>query len=174
MSTNETFAPDDPAVDLPPTPDPLFFDDAMRSISLRVPCSDWGKMRAISERFRLRESEIFRFGLKIALERMDPLFDSKARGIDLAPLLVVLGPQLVKYFELDTKHLDVIVNGGVSDPARRIATEDLELLAMLAMPNRILYQRLQKLVDRKLDPFELESALTEYLQNKYCGAAKEA
>ena len=151
----------------PSSPEPLFYDDAMRSISLRVPCSDWGKMRAISERFRMRKSEIFRFGLKLALERLAPLFEQGARGIALAPLLIELGPQLVNYFELDAKHLDMIVNGGLADPSKCIAMEDLELLAMIGMPNRILYQRLQKLVNKKLDPFDLKSALADYLRQKY-------
>lgn len=149
---------------------PLFYDNAMRSVSLRVPCSDWGKIRAISERFRLRESEIFRFGLKLALEKMAPLFDRTAKGVALAPLLVEYGPQLVRAFELDVQHLDIVINAGEPDPRNRIDLEDLELLAMVTMPNRLLYQRLQKLTERKLDPFELEDALKQYLREKYIGS----
>jgi hypothetical protein len=167
MAMNEEST--DATVDeLPAPPPPLFYDDAMRSISLRVPCSDWGKMRAIATRFRMRESEVFRFGLKLALECLSPLFERNAKGVDLMPFLVKHGPQFVKYFELDAKHLEIIINSGETDPARRVSTEDIELLATLTMPNRHLYHRLQKLLDRKLDPFALEEALTEYLRAKYC------
>jgi hypothetical protein len=172
MSTvmnNDEHTDVNPSDDFPPPAQPLFFDDAMRSISLRVPCSDWGKMRAIAERFRMRESEVFRFGLKLALESLEPLFDRKAKGIDLVPFLVRHGPAFVKYFELDAKHLDIIVNAGEPDLARRVSAEDIELLAMLSMPNRHLYHRLQKLLNRKLDPFALEEALTQYLREKYLG-----
>lgn len=166
MAMNEEST--DATVDeLPVPPPPLFYDDAMRSISLRVPCSDWGKMRAIAERFRMRESEVFRFGLKLSLECLDPLFDRKSRGVALMPFLIKHGPQFVKYFELDAKHLEIIINAGETDPAKRVSSEDIELLATLTMPNRHLYHRLQKLLDRKLDPFALEEALTEYLREKY-------
>ncbi len=120
MTTNDETS-NSPDEELPAHPPPLYFDDALRSISLRVPCSDWGKMRAIAERFRMRESEVFRFGLKLSLECLDPLFDRKARGVALMPFLIKHGPQFVKYFELDAKHLDIIINAGETDPAKRVS-----------------------------------------------------
>ena len=55
-------------------------DNAKRSISLRIHTTDYGKIRLIARRLRVRDSDVFRFLLRVALARLAPLYTDQGRG----------------------------------------------------------------------------------------------
>ena len=145
----------------------LINDDAKRSISLRIHTSDHGKVRIMANRLRTRESDVFRFALKIALAALEPLYNRNCKGVDLMPLLIEHGLAIAKHFHLDSRRLELIVNAGIADDGKRVDLEDIELLAMSYVPQRHLFAKLQELTRRKIDPFEIDETLRQYLIDKY-------
>ena len=145
----------------------LIHDDAKRSISLRIHTSDHGKVRIMANRLRTRESDVFRFALKIALAALEPLYDRNCKGVDLMPLLIEHGLAIARHFHLDSRRLELIVNAGVDANDKRVDVEDIELLAMSYVPQRHLFAKLQELTRKKLDPFEIDETLRQYLIDKY-------
>jgi hypothetical protein len=145
-------------------------DDAKRSISLRVSTTDYGKVRIIAHRLRVRESDVLRFALKTALALIAPLHDNGCRGRDLMPLLIEYGPDIARHFQLDARRLEAVVNKDVENDGGRIDLEDVELLAMSYAPQRHVFARLQEIAKKRLEPAELDQALRSYLRNKYNAA----
>lgn len=153
---------------------PLIEDNAKRSVSLRVDTTDYGKIKSIARRFRVRESEVFRFMIKLGLATLAPLFDPRARGKDVMPVFVEHGSEITKYFNLDAVSLERVINGDLDEgdldePDRRVDREDVRLLAMATMPERYLYAKLRELIADPVDSNKASETLRQYLTSKYLG-----
>lgn len=154
-------------------PEGLLLDNAKRSVSLRINTSDYGKLKAIAKRLRTRESDVFRFAFKLALAKLAPLYDMNVKGADLMSVFVECGTEIATHFNLDAKRLELIINQGVSDQDKRVDAEDVELLAMSAMPERYLSVRLREIANVDAKPVNAASLLRSYLNDKYLAPSGE-
>jgi hypothetical protein len=137
-------------------------------ISIRLTTSDLAKLREIARRLNARESEVFRFSLRLAFEHLEPLHNQRMNGRDLIPLFLACGPDLVRHFQLDANDVEAIVNGAVEDADDTVAREDIELLAMLGLPEPYLQAKLSAIQLRDDDPAtDVRGALRGYLYQKY-------
>lgn len=103
-------------------------EDRKQNVSVRVSVSDLSKIKAISTRLGVRESDLLRFALKSMLARLSPFEEEESRGVDLLPPLIECGREVSNYFDLDAKQFEAIVNEGVSDVKSRVEPQDLNLL----------------------------------------------
>lgn len=142
-------------------------DNAKRSISIRINTSDFGRIKTIARRLRVRESDVFRFLLRVGLAEMGPLFQANTNGIDLLSVFSRLGAEMVHHFGLDTRRLNQIINGEETDSRRRIDLEDVELITMSMLPARYLVLRLQELTGQTIEAHKVRPALRQYLEQKY-------
>jgi hypothetical protein len=102
-----------------------------KAVSLRLSTADLKKIRCVAERLGVRDSDVIRFAIKQTLCHMSPLTDVAQHGRALVPLFLEPSADLVRRFELDAEKLDVIINTGVTEPAERVSSDDLHLLAMV-------------------------------------------
>jgi len=138
-----------------------------RSVSLRVSHSDFERIRAIATRLEVRDSDVFRFAIKLALAKLAPLDDEGARGHALAAMLIDCGRDVAEHFNLDAKRLDRVVNDAATSEAERIDFEDLDMLTMSSIQERYLHARLKQLTREPVDPYRLAETLRHYLARKY-------
>lgn len=140
-------------------------------VSIRLDIADVERVRRIAERLHARESDVFRFALSLAFAQLRPLSDGGARGADLVPLLLDHGPELIRHFNLDAPRLTEIINAG-SNGATAIEAEDIELLAMRAVPDNYLHARMRALVG---DAGERDTVaqLRNYFYRKYFASTAE-
>ena len=142
-------------------------DNSKRSISIRISTSDYGRIKAISRRLRVREAEVFRFIVKVGLSEVAPLSYTNSTVLDLLSVFAAHGDDLVGHFNLDALRLNRILNPEGNNQGPRIDVDDLELLAMTTLPERILVLRLQELVGHPIEPTAVLSELQRYLTTKY-------
>lgn len=138
-------------------------------ISIRISDSDHEKIKRIASRIKVNESSIIRLALKVMLQRITPLHDTRKRGKDVLPAFMEFGKEMIHFFELDTERLDAIINDGVLDKDYLISRDDIELIAMAAANNdRYLLSLLREHADPEScvidDP---QNQLREYLFEKY-------
>ena len=74
-----------------PHNDELAIEDAMRLVSLRLPVTDYGRLRLLAKRLKVRESVALRLILHLALVRFEALFLRGASPEAVLPLLADLG-----------------------------------------------------------------------------------
>lgn len=141
--------------------------NAKRSISMRIDLSDYAKVKAVASRLRARESDVFRFAIKLAMAKLAPLYDSRMTGADLMPVFVECGTELLNHFNLDARRLDAIINGNLDDEQNRVDIEDIDLLAMSTMPERYLLVRLKEIANGHVDAATAHELLADYLLRKY-------
>ena len=138
-----------------------------RSVSFRIDEIDFHKIKAITKRLRARESELFRFAIKITLDKLALLSDEEMKGIDVMPVFVECGSDIASHFNLDSNRIEDIINYDIDDEEKRVDDEDIGLLAMSAMPERYLSRKLKTLIDEPITEAGVADALREYLNNKY-------
>jgi hypothetical protein len=146
-----------------------------RAMSMRMTVSDVSKVKKLARRLGVRDSDVIRFAVKGALERFWPLCDSKLRGQELVPLFVELGPELVRFFEIDATRLAEIINDG-ADTGRRVDQEDVVLLALSISPHSCVMPRLggfRNVDSSRATPSVPSPSLREYLYQKYVYAPTE-
>jgi hypothetical protein len=141
-----------------------------QNVSLRMNSTDLRKVKQIATRLYARESDVFRFAIKTALARLAPLHELNAHGAELLPLFMEFGPELTKYFELDTERLEAIVNGRLDDTSKRVERGDLELLVLAGQEEHYAMIKLRELARRPVsDVSGVASVMREYLMQKYVG-----
>ena len=101
-----------------------------KAVSLRVFAGDARRIKRLSERLGVRESEVIRFAIKMMLTRLSPLCDPDLRGKQVVPVLLDAGSEMLGHFRFDAAELAEIINDGApaEDP---VDPSDLELLARL-------------------------------------------
>ena len=137
-------------------------------VSVRLSAADLAKIRDIAECLDTRDSEVFRFALRLAFAQLRPLYDRSMNGSALIPVFLECGADLIRHFELDAKAIDGIVNRANGESATPVAREDIELLAMLGLPEQYVHAKLNAM--GKLDMNEAGGsykALHNYLGRKY-------
>jgi len=141
--------------------------DGKRCVSVRIDLIDSGKMKIIARRLRTRESEIFRFLIKLSLSRLALLHDNHVTGKALMPLIADCGPELAYHFKLSPERLQGLINEGVTCPDERVDSEDINLLALVALPEHHLSRKLRELLNTADTSGDLIAGLRSYLAEKY-------
>jgi len=65
-----------------------------RSVSFRIDEADFEKIKAIARRMRTRESDVFRFAIRMTLNKLSLLSDESIKGIDVMPVFVECGADI--------------------------------------------------------------------------------
>ena len=103
----------------------------LQGISLRLSDADIRRVKAVSGRLGVRESDLLRFAIRTLLNHLAPLADPAVRGRELVPMLLEHGAEIVREFGLDTHALAALVNeGAVGDG--QVSRADLTALMLLA------------------------------------------
>lgn len=141
-----------------------------QAVSIRMSPGDLCKIKDLARRLSARDSDVIRFAVKTMLGRLAPLFDPHSRGRALVPALVEVGTEFLRFFELDSSRLDVLINGEVSDPEKRVSLEDLALLALAGVKEPYAALKLSELNqtdERLLRSGDLTNSIRQYLYEKY-------
>jgi hypothetical protein len=148
-------------------------DNRKQAVSIRMSTSDVRKVKKLSLRLGVRDSDVIRFAVKSMLARLGPLYDGEVRGRNLVPVFVESGGELLRYFDLDALRLDNIINEG-ADRERRVDSDDIALLAMTGLQQNYALLRLSSLGQSEGDRNgnngngkELAQSLRHYLYDKY-------
>lgn len=140
--------------------------DTKRSISLRINQSDYDRIRTIAKRMRTRESDVFRFLLRLALAQLAPLDNGRNAGAELLPAFVNFPVELASHFELDSDRIQRVINHG-ADPENVVDERDIELLAMAGQSHRYLALRISELTGEEIGADDVLPAMRRYLERKY-------
>jgi hypothetical protein len=100
-----------------------------KAVSLRLNVSDIKRIKRISQRLGVRDSDVIRYAIKSLLLKLSPLSDPDVKGRSLVPLFLEGGAEVVHHFDLDAQRLGTIINEDV-EPAQSVSLEDLHLIAM--------------------------------------------
>lgn len=139
----------------------------MKNISVRLTFVDIQRMKELSTRLGIRESDLFRFSVRNVLEKLVLLNDKNVKGADLIPIWLECGDFLMDHFDLDIGKLNEIFNLNVTDPNQRIDMEDIELMAMSKLNPIYMIKKLSSLCKKQIDPSRASEAFREYLYSKY-------
>ena len=142
-------------------------DNAKRSVSIRINTSDFGKIKTIARRLRVRESEVFRYLMRRSLKAVGPLYQNDTRHREIFDVLMEDNGELISEFNLGTDKLGDLFEQIRSQDGKPLDEDDLELLAMLNMPEKFLALRLSEILGQKIEPSEVLARLNEYLESKY-------
>ena len=137
-------------------------------ISVRLSAADLTKIRTIAECLDTRDSEVFRFALRLAFAHLGPLHDRSMNANAAISLFLEHGTELIRHFDLDADAIDGIVNRANEKSTARVAREDIEMLAMLGLPEQYMHTQLH--ATGKLDMNATEGtpkAVYTYLRRKY-------
>jgi hypothetical protein len=146
---------------------PVMAEDKKQNVSVRLNVSDLAKIKEIAKRLQVRESDVFRFAIKATLTKLIPLHDKSVKGSDLVPAFIECGTELTSYFDLDAIRLENIFNEGIRDPAKRVDSDDIELLAMAGIKENYVYIKLKELASRQRSPMGPSALLRQHLYEKY-------
>jgi hypothetical protein len=141
---------------------------------VRLRGNDIDKIKAIARRMDVSDSEIFRFGIRLALARLLPLLDERACGFRVLPVFVENDAELIRHFDMDAEHLDRIINDHCSEQSSRVDPADLKLLTLHGLPSDYLRMRVQELVGESLEGTTVWKALRDYLYRKYGRVAESS
>jgi hypothetical protein len=100
-----------------------------KAVSLRLNVADIKRVKKVSQRLGVRDSDVIRYAIKALLTRLSPLSDPEQKGGALVPLFLDSGVELAHQFDLDAARLGAIINDGVETP-ELVSAADLHLLAM--------------------------------------------
>src|SRR5262245_17741529 len=129
--------------------------------------SDVRKVKKLSLRLGVRDSDVIRFAVKSMLARLGPLYDAEVRGRNLVPVFVEAGVDLLRFFDIDAARLEAIINDGV-EPGRRVDRDDIALLALTGGQGPYAALKLSELKENgRTQAIELSQSLREYLYAKY-------
>jgi hypothetical protein len=139
----------------------------MKNISVRLSCNDIQRVKGLSMRLGIRESDLFRFSVKSVLEKLVLLNDKNVKGADMIPIWLECGDFLMDHFDFDIARLDEIFNLDVYEPTQRIDMEDIELMAMSKLNPIYMIKKLSTLCKKQIDPSRVNEVFREYLYRKY-------
>ena len=142
-------------------------EDQKQNVSVRLNSTDITKIKDIAKRLRVRESDVIRFAIKATLAKLIPLHDEEVKGRDLIPAFIEYGTELANYFDLDSMRLEEILNHGVNDSAKRVDSDDIELLAMSGIKENYIYLKLKELANKQSGLIGPSALLRQHLYEKY-------
>lgn len=144
-------------------------ENRKQAVSIRMSSADVRKIKSLSQRLGVRDSDVVRFAVKNTLARLAPLHDTAVTGRNLVPVFVELGIDVVRFFDLDAARLDTIINAETA-PDRRVAHDDIVLLALMGaqLPYAaLLLSELNRSDGAVSADEDLAGALRQYLYEKY-------
>lgn len=141
-------------------------DQRKQAVSIRLGESDIRNIKRIAKRLGVRDSDIIRFAIKSALNRLGPLCDDSMRGRNLVPVLVESGDELIRYFELDSFRLENIINEDVQ-AEQQVDRFDIALLAMSGLREEYLVMHLKAGDGHGAESAVPARSLRGYLYDKY-------
>ena len=142
-------------------------DDARRSISVRIKLSELGRLKAIAKRLETRESNVFRYVLRIGLARLTNVLDGVVVPAQRWRLLIQLVGELSNDFGMDARACLDLLNSVSGGSMGDLAPEDLELVNLAAKHPRVVLEYLERLTGGPVAATNLVASLSEYLQAKY-------
>jgi len=137
------------------------------NVSMRINSHDLERVGRISGRLHVKDSDIFRFAIRLALNYLSPLDDHNVRGEKLIPSLIKCGPELVNYFDFDAHQLEIIINGGLSGDEGAVDKEDIDLMVNAQSHESIVFVKLHDFVQKMQEPMGASTLLQKYLSDKY-------
>jgi len=138
-----------------------------KTVSLRLSESDLTKLKDISIRLGVKESDFLRFTVKQSLAKLMAFRDQDAKGVDLIPALIECGSELTHYLELDSSDLERIVNSGLLDQARKVDPEDLDILVSAGIAAPYMSFKNSELRQVTSHNNRMINSLKDYLYEKY-------
>lgn len=138
-----------------------------RNISVRLSESDIKKIKDIADRFGIKESELFRYGVKCMLTKLMPFNDPELRGADLIPAWLESGQELLSYFYIDADQLENIFNNNIGSLDKKIDRSDLDLMVLSNLNERFVIKRLSEICGVTLEQSDVKNVLKKYLHDKY-------
>lgn len=138
-----------------------------KNISVRLSESDLRRLKDIASRLRVKDSDLFRFAVKMMLSRMMPLLRQDMKGIDVLLTILDAGGEMLRYFEFDSHQIDKIVNCD-SDKEKRIAMDDIDLVAIAMLNQNYLKTQLVEMGEVQSTSQNPVAVLRDYLYKKYC------
>jgi hypothetical protein len=140
-----------------------------QNVSVRLSESDIKKIKGISERLGVKDSELFRYIIKNSLARLLPFQQGGMNGVDLIPALLDSGKDLTQHLDIDADRLARIVNEGVKDEAKQVEKEDLDFVTLLGndVCHDYLTFKLTQSKGSKLTDKDIDASLKQYLYGKY-------
>lgn len=135
-------------------------------ISVRLRANDVLKIKSIARRLGVSDSDLFRYGIRLALSRMLPLLDSNACGVRVLPLFLENDADLIRQFDMDVAQLEKVINSDC-DHDMRVEADDLNLLTLHSAPCDYLRVRVQELTGAAVMNATVWDDLRGYLYRKY-------
>ena len=140
-------------------------------VSIRLSEHQRHRVKVAASRLDVWESDVLRYAIEISLAKLGPLLDSDSRGMDLLPLFVESGDELLRYFHLDTEQLDKIINSDVQASEARVDPRDLALLIRSWDNEPATRLQLRAAIGEELDAEtdyrDLKRRFRQYLYEKY-------
>jgi Glu-tRNA(Gln) amidotransferase subunit E-like FAD-binding protein len=107
-----------------PETEAVAIEDAMRIVSVRMPVTDYGRLRALAKRLRVRESVAFRLVLQLALRRLESFYDGRLQGHALLPTLAEFGDSLARE-GLDAERMTDALNRELGPDEPRLSVAEV-------------------------------------------------
>ena len=142
-------------------------DDAKRSVSFRINTSEYGCIKTIARKNRMRESDVFRYLLRVSLNALTPLYGSDAVNNEVLLGFSDKSTSVLDELNLDQLRLSHQLNINTGKSRAPLESCDVELLALAVQPLRYLAGRLSELTGGSVDTSNAVNALHEYLDAKY-------
>lgn len=141
-----------------------------QNVSVRMANSDLHRIKEISKRLGVKESDLFRFCVKSVLSKLMPLQDETIKGSDLMPVFIDIGDDLARFFELDAERLEKIINGDLGEAEKKVSRDDIDLLALASISERYVVVKLNEMAKRPASGQSAFDALRDYFKEKYSAA----
>lgn len=97
-------------------------------VTVRLEPADRRRLKVISSRLQVSESDLMRYAIKAALEDFAPLTDQSKEGAELLGAFVDHANEKSRWLGLDRAKLDGILHDDLENERLRVEAEDLEVL----------------------------------------------
>ncbi|MEM7467913.1 MAG: hypothetical protein AAF387_13650 [Pseudomonadota bacterium] len=144
--------------------EPAITDNAKRSVSIRINTSDYGKIKTIARRLRVKESAVFRFLLRDGLNSISTLYQAEITFGGFIEAFFANPEAFLDHFNFDQKRLAAVIKG---IPDNVLDDEDIELLCMVSRPRRYLAKRISAKLGANVEDMQSIAMLKEYVFAKY-------
>lgn len=150
----------------------LINDNSKRIVSIRINTSDFGRIKAIAKRLKVRDSDVLRFVLRMGLGEILTLCQSEPSPAALLKVFAAHEPALVRHFDLNAAQLDRLLNAGRE--AHPVSADDLELIIVASQSQRLLALRLHELLGVIVPVEDAIAFLGHHLLTRYGAATGDA
>ena len=136
-----------------------------KNISVRLLESDLRRIKEVSSKLGVKDSDFFRYAVKVTLGNLMPLMRRDIQGAEFLLALLDGGDNLLRHFEFDSHMLERIVNDGVA-VEDKVSMMDVELVCIASVNERYMVSQLKSSGENlgEGDPIDM---LKKYLSDKY-------